>query len=233
MGGAREAVVGVVGGSGGVGASTFAAVLAAQLGGAFLIDVDSSGGGIDVLLGIDQAPGARWSGLRLAGGRLDPAALLDGLPRWGRCPVLAADGPPPSAEAVLQILETASSVAPVVLNLSRAPGAERAAALLHCDLVVIVVRADVAGVVAAHAVRSTLPELSVGAVLRRGPVDAAGAAELVGCDLLGELSSMAAARPAPDPGRLPRASARAAAGVLDRLDRRVVRTAPAASVAPT
>jgi hypothetical protein len=68
-------VVGVVGGSGGVGASTFAAVLAlgaarATRGPAVLIDLDPIGGGIDVLLGVQSIPGLRWSGVSGAGSPL-------------------------------------------------------------------------------------------------------------------------------------------------------------------
>ena len=63
-------VLAVVGGSGGVGASTFAAALATAAAPATLIDLDPVSGGIDVLLGIEDVPGARWSGLRLEGGRL-------------------------------------------------------------------------------------------------------------------------------------------------------------------
>src|SRR4051812_19306479 len=86
-------VLGVVGGSGGVGASAFAAVLAAVAGESLLVDVDAAGGGVDVLLGIEAVDGARWSDLHLAGGRLDASVLLAGLPRWGPCAVLAADAP--------------------------------------------------------------------------------------------------------------------------------------------
>src|SRR5690349_916184 len=62
-------VLGVVGGSGGVGASSFAAVLAATAGRSLLVDLDVAGGGLDVVLGIEAEAGARWSGLHLAGGR--------------------------------------------------------------------------------------------------------------------------------------------------------------------
>src|SRR5579875_2141374 len=87
-------VVAVLGGSGGVGASTFAAALATAAGRAVLVDCDPLGGGIDVLLGVEAVPGARWSGLRVNGGRLDPHALDEGLPRWRDVRVLAADAPP-------------------------------------------------------------------------------------------------------------------------------------------
>src|SRR3954468_4077584 len=101
-------VIGVVGGSGGVGASSFAAVLAVVAGDSVLVDLDVAGGGVDVLLGIERMAGARWSGLQLAGGRLAPTALISGLPHWGRCAVLAADVPELDPEAVLQAVEVAA-----------------------------------------------------------------------------------------------------------------------------
>jgi hypothetical protein len=205
-------VVGVVGGSGGVGASSFAAALAVQAG-AVLVDVDVSGGGADVLLGVELVPGARWSGLRLAGGRLDPAALLAGLPRWGPSSVLAADVPEIDPEAVLQVVDVAAGVGPVVLDLPRVGGPERAAGLLRCDLVLVLVRNDVTGLVAAHAVLSALPELPVGAVVRRGAIPAGEVADRIGARLLGELPPGGPGFPL-DPARLPRAVQAVAAGVL-------------------
>jgi len=209
-------VVGVVGGSGGVGASAFAAVLAGVAGDALLVDVDVAGGGVDVLLGIDRADGARWSDLHLAGGKLEAATLLAGLPRWGTCAVLAADAPTLDPGAVLQVVEVAAAEVPVVLDLPRTSCPERAAALVHCDVVVVVSRGDPTGLVAAHAVVAGLPELPVGTVVRRGGVPAADAARLVRARLLGEL-------PPTGPGfelragRLPRAARTVAAGVLDGL----------------
>src|SRR6185312_17116098 len=90
-----HSMIGVIGGNGGVGASTFAAVLAWAAVSGVLVDLDPVGGGVDVLLGIERAPGARWSGLRLDGGRLAPEVLTAGLPRWAGVPVLAADRSPP------------------------------------------------------------------------------------------------------------------------------------------
>ncbi len=71
---ARAPVVAVVGGSGGVGASTLAAAIA-QVGGerpegAALVDVDPTGGGIDLLLGAEQTGGWRWPRLHTAEGQL-------------------------------------------------------------------------------------------------------------------------------------------------------------------
>jgi len=209
-------VIAVVGGSGGVGASSFAAVLALSAGAALLVDLDPSGGGIDVLLGIEHAAGARWSGLQLDGGPLSPDTLLAGLPRCGRSAVLAADTARLDAAAVDQVLGVAATAGPVVVDLPRVVSDVRAAALAHAWLVVVLARGDVAGLVAAHAVTATLPDVPRALVVRRGRVSAAQAAELIGIPLLGELPA-AGAPGALDPDRLPRAAARLAAGVLDGL----------------
>src|SRR5579862_4108186 len=106
-------VIGVVGGRGGVGASLFTAVLSAvgarrgHSGRSVLVDLEAVAGGIDVLLGVEGVPGPRWSGLRLAGGYLQPSLLAGGLPRWGPVSVLAADLLP-SAENVEQLLPAAA-----------------------------------------------------------------------------------------------------------------------------
>lgn len=70
----RGPVVAVLGGSGGVGASTVAAAIA-QLTGergrtAALVDVDPIGGGIDLLLGAERTDGWRWPRLTSAEGQL-------------------------------------------------------------------------------------------------------------------------------------------------------------------
>ena len=209
-------VLGVVGGSGGVGASTFAAVLAAVTGRAMLVDLDVVGGGIDVLLGIEDVAGARWSGLRVGGGRLDPALLSDGLPRWGSVPVLAADTPPSSPGAVAQVIDAAAALGPVVVDLGRGASSQRDAALHRCTLVVLFAVAEVRGLIAARAVAASLPDPPTGLVLRRGSVSPGEAAALTDAPLIGVVPSLAASRfRVIDARRPPRALARVAAGVLD------------------
>jgi len=212
-------VIGVLGGSGGVGSSTFAAALAEAGEPSLLVDLDVVGGGVDVLLGIEDVPGARWSGLHLAGGRLDPEVLLEGLPRWGRCPVLAADSDSLDPAAIAQVLDVAvaGGIRTVVVDLPRHQCAERAATLLRCDLVVLLTRSDAAGLVATHAVTAVLPELALGVVVRRGEVAPEHAAELVGVPLLGVLPQLDRREPRPESQRLPRAHARVADGVLGGL----------------
>lgn len=216
-------VIGVVGGSGGLGASSFAAVLAAVAGPAVLVDLDPAGGGVDVLLGIEAVPGARWSGLHLAGGRLDPCDLINGLPSWGAVAVLAADASLDDAGAVVQVLGAAAAAGPVVVDLPRTPTAVRTAALLVCDLAVIVGRPDVGGLVAAHVVAAGLADRPRGVVLRGRGVAGRRAAEAIGCPHLGTLPPLGRARVPLDAGRPPRAEARVAIGILRGLDERVGR----------
>jgi hypothetical protein len=177
-----------------------------------LVDVDVCGGGVDVLLGVDGAPGARWSDLHLAGGRLDADVLIAGLPLWGSCALLAADETRIDPEAVRQVIAVAAELGPVVAALPRGDCPERAAALLACDLVLVLARGDVPGLVAAHAVVGRLPEVPVGVVVRRGTagVPTADAARLVGGTLLGELPPLGAGFA---PSRLPREVRQLAAGI--------------------
>jgi secretion/DNA translocation related CpaE-like protein len=208
-------VVGVLGGSGGVGASTFAAALATSAGRAVLIDCDPVGGGIDVLLGIEAVPGARWSGLRVDGGRLDPQLLDDGLPRWRDVRVLAADVAPP-ANGLAEVVTAAAELGVVVVDLPREPGPLRAAALECCRLCVLLASARVSALAAA---RATMPAgAAVGVVLRRGPradaIPTVDAVRMLGAPLLGALPALDGS----DVGaEIPRTLLRVAAGVLDGL----------------
>lgn len=208
-------VVGVLGGSGGVGASSFAALLADAARPAMLIDLDVLGGGVDVLLGIEHAPGARWSGLRVDGGRLDPQVLLDGLPRWRSVAVLAADDDAPDLSAALQVIDVAGRLGSVIADLPRSPSPLRDRVLLRCELCVLVARAEVRELAAARALLRSLPPVSVGAVLRRGALPAADAADVLAVPLLGQLPP---ADQVPAPAQRPsRTFSRVAGGVLDGL----------------
>lgn len=202
--------MGVLGGSGGVGASTFAAALAAGARPSTLIDLDAVGGGVDVLLGIEGVAGARWSALRLDGGRLDPALLADGLPRWGEVAVLAADCESPTPSAAQEVVDAAAHLGPVVVDLPRAPSPLRDAVLEQCELCVVVTAGDIRGVAAARAVLRTLPAgVVVGAVVRRGALSADDLTGLLGVAVLGVLPALDRS------SSPPRSIARVASGVLD------------------
>ncbi len=213
-------VIGVVGGSGGAGASTFVAVLAASAAGvrdSVLVDLDATSGGIDVLLGAEDVAGPRWSGLRLGGGELDPRVLAEALPRWSSVAFLAADTlPPPSV--VAQLVGVARLVGPVVVDLGRSPTAARQAAVESCNLIVLLARADVAAITSARTVVASLGGGPVGAVVRssRGIGRPERIAALLGVPLIGTLPPVGRVIDEPlDSDSLPRASVRVARGVLD------------------
>lgn len=201
----------MVGAAGGVGASTFAAALAWVAGG-LLVDLDPVCGGIDVLLGIEHVPGARWSGLRLGGGTLDPALLIGGLPRWRGVRVLAADRSPPP-DAVAPVCAAGASVGAVVADVPRVPCAVRDAAVAVADVVLVLARCTVTSLAAARAVAATLDAPAVGLVLRRGEVPLAEVRDALTVPVVATLPASCGVRLAsrPPPVRL----ARAAAGLLD------------------
>ncbi len=80
-------VVGVVGGSGGAGATTLACALGQTAarrggdGGAVVLDCDPLGPGADTVLGLDGVDGFRWDALCQTTGRFSARALREALPR--------------------------------------------------------------------------------------------------------------------------------------------------------
>lgn len=94
-------IIVVVGSGAGAGASTFAATLAVVAASrslrVLLVDADPTGGGLDVLLGIEDVPGVRWSDLAESRGRIGVDSLGSALPlvqgvavlSWGRTGPLA------------------------------------------------------------------------------------------------------------------------------------------------
>ena len=76
--------ISVVGASGGVGASTLAGAIARKArsgnGSALLIDAIPISGGLDLLMGLESAPGARWPDVSLGTGAIDAADLASALP---------------------------------------------------------------------------------------------------------------------------------------------------------
>jgi secretion/DNA translocation related CpaE-like protein len=152
-------VIAVVGGCGGAGASTVAAALAvtcAPSASTLLIDADRYGGGLDVLLGAEQTPGARWPDLAGTRGRLSAAALTEALVHVDSFAVLSWDR---AASADLDA-DTAAAVLDaafrgfrwVIVDLPRHVDAAALPFVGAADLVVIVVPATVRAVAAAATV---------------------------------------------------------------------------------
>ena len=115
-------IIGVVGGSGGVGASVLTAAIAVRAAQAGLrpvaLDGDRLGGGLDVTLGLEQERGVRWLDLAGSRGRIDGPELLRRLPSVDGVGVLSFDRAcdvPLSAEIVRQVLLALSAAADVVV----------------------------------------------------------------------------------------------------------------------
>jgi secretion/DNA translocation related CpaE-like protein len=187
--GPQALLVGVVGGRGGAGAS----VLAARLASAFAaeghdvlaLDADPDGAGLDVVLAMEQVPGARWSRLTAIGEALPAQALRDALPTSGSLAVLAHDAASAPASApgsLLRVLESARSAYDVVVvDLPRGRDDVLSAVVPACRELLVVVTGDVCGAAAAvRLLRRLGPETAPRLVVRETPGSELGTDELVG-----------------------------------------------------
>ena len=165
----RGAVIGLLGASGGLGVTTLAAALAlaaARKGErAVGVDLARCGGGMDLLVGAEAAPGVRWA--ELAGARGELADVAVSLPAVDGARFLAQ-----SREADATVGEPA--VAAVVGSLARTSGlvvldAGCEPPPVECDQVVLVVGADVRSVAAARMVAREAGATPSGLVVRTGP----------------------------------------------------------------
>lgn len=107
-------VLGVVGASGGLGASTLAVALAvraaASVGATVCVDGGFERGGLDVTACVEHVAGLRWADLTSLRGEVDGADLLQSLPTEGAVRVLAARGAAPPDRVVETCLEALSSI---------------------------------------------------------------------------------------------------------------------------
>lgn len=225
----RAVVLGVTGGRGGAGASVLASALASA-GGAWgvetlLVDADPLGGGIDLVLGAEDIPGLRWSDLAATRGRLQPGALEAALPRVDGVGVLSWDrgsGDPVPPEAMHSVLRSAvASTDLVVLDLPRGLDPAARVAVATCDVVLVVVPAEVratasAGRVAAQ-VRSACDDIRL---VVRGPAPSQlpvqAVVEALRLPLAGELRPEPGLAPALERGEPPTLRPRGPLGTLSR-----------------
>lgn len=165
---ARGPVVGVVGASGGLGASTLAVSLAllAAAGGerAAVVELAPAGGGLDLLVGAETSAGVRWPDLGHARGELGD--LLGSLPAVEGLAVLAqgreSAAAPPSAAVTAAVGSLARTAGLVVLDVGREPPP------VECDHVVLMVGADVRSVASARMLAETRAVVPTAVVVRQG-----------------------------------------------------------------
>ena len=198
--GPNGALVAVVGGRGGAGATTLAcalAVTAARSGwSALLVDGDPLGGGIDLVFGGEQDAGVRWRDLMGTRGRVPASVLADALPRMSGLSVLSWDRgdarsvPVPAVESVLAAGRRAHDL--VVVDLPRSVDDSSRAVLAAASTVLLVVPDEVRAAAAASRVAAAVGVLcSDLRVVTRGPSPSGLTGEQIaralGLPLLGDL----------------------------------------------
>lgn len=200
-GGARRAlVVGVVGGSGGVGATTVACALAltaARTGPVLLADLDPLGPGLDRVLGVESAEGARWDALMESTGRFGSRSLREALPCRDGLAVLTWRGDTPRAhplhaEPVREVLAAGARGSELlVLDLPRQWDPLTAEIAARCDHVLLVSGVVVPAVASAARVAALAREVAarLHLVVRRarGGLGADAVAATLGLPLLTEV----------------------------------------------
>lgn len=189
-------VVGVVGGSGGAGATTFACALgqvAARSGPAVVVDVDPLGPGADRVLGLDASAGARWDDLARTTGRMGARSFREALPSHDGLGVLTWSAGSSSRPAPATVRESLSAARRghdlVVVDLPRCVDELVEETLLRCDLVVVVLRPSVSSLTATTRLVGRLADAPrLGLVVRGHGVDPADLAAVSGATVLAEMA---------------------------------------------
>ena len=152
----RGLVVGVVGGSGGAGATTFACALGqvgARGGPTLVVDADPLGPGLDRVLGLELHDGVRWEALQRTTGRLSARSLHDAVPHRGALGVLTWGTGAPGTLQAFAVRETMSAAQRghdlVVVDLPRARDPLVEEMVARCDALLVLVVPTVSGVAAA------------------------------------------------------------------------------------
>jgi secretion/DNA translocation related CpaE-like protein len=195
--GLRGDVVAVIGGCGGAGASLFAVALAQAANDALLIDLDPWGGGIDLLVGGETAPGLRWPDLALQDGRLSWSAVREALPRHRGISMLSGTrrGYELDAGPVDAVVDAGRrGGVTVVCDLPRRLTDATQTALDTADLVVLVSPCDVRACAATTTIAPVLASINpnLGLVVRGpspGGLRAVEVADIAGLPLLASMKA--------------------------------------------
>ena len=186
-------VLRLFGATGGLGTSTLAMGLAVRAARrarrVAVVELDASGGGLDVMAGVETEPGWRWGDLTAARGHVDD--LTDHLPSVLGVSIVAASRelatvPPEAVAAVLASLRRTHDL--VVIDQGRVPPAH--------EETVLVVGADVRAVLAGQAVLAG-GLATTRAVVRTGP------GRRLPLDLIAESLGIVVAGVWPHDGHLP------------------------------
>lgn len=178
----------VVGGRGGAGASTLAAALgvtAVRRGHrALLVDADPLGGGLDLVLGGEDASGLRWPDLAGTRGRIAGDSLTGALPTVEGLVVLSWDRGSPlvvDPDALSSVLAAGTRAHDLVLvDLPRSIDVAAEEALSRCDVAWLVVPAEVRATASAARVAAAVGAFATRLeVIVRGPAPGGLSADVV------------------------------------------------------
>jgi secretion/DNA translocation related CpaE-like protein len=157
----RAYTIGVVGGRGGAGASTFAVALSlrsARRRPTCLIDADPLSGGVELVLGSEGMDGLRWPDVAATQGRISAAAFRAALPEHRGVSVLSwsrgAAAPVEAATMRTMLVAASRSCGLLVLDLPRRLDSAATEALGACHHLIVVATADIRSVGAASVVLS-------------------------------------------------------------------------------
>jgi secretion/DNA translocation related CpaE-like protein len=220
---AAAMTIGVRPACGGAGASTLAVALAlaARRGNSpvALVDADPAAGGLDLLVGAEAVPGARWPELSATRGPVSGEALTGALPSFAGVMLLSGgrQQAPVGASAARPLLAAlATACRTIVIDLPSRVEELSTAALAACDHVVLVVPAHVRAAAAACA----LADGHAGSlVVRLDPARTISPAQLahrVGLPMVAVLPFQRGLAAATDRGELTRALRRGRVGAAAR-----------------
>lgn len=207
-------VLGVTGGCGGAGASTAAIWLAQEAAvhgvRTLLIDGDPRGGGLELCLAAEDAPGLRWPDLSGASGSIGTGQLSDSLPIAGGFSFLSWPGSPDRSRdvepgAVATVLDAARrGFELVIVDIGR--GTESLGSFAwDCDGILVVAPAQLRAAVAAARLLQELPPVDTALVVRGNAgsaLDGPLIAESLGLPLHGVLPELRGTAAAAELGRL-------------------------------
>ncbi|WP_113704700.1 septum site-determining protein Ssd [Nonomuraea lactucae] len=218
------AVLCVIGGRGGVGASVLSSCLALRASQdhlrTLLVDADPLGGGIDALLGHEETSGARWGDLVAREGRVSSTALQAALPAFGDLSVLSfnrGEIRPIPAQAMRSVLEAGHrGFDLVVVDLPRHLDPATAEALGRASGTLLVTAADVRGVLAAAQVLAEAGRHTsdIRVVIRPGVLDDDVVAASLGIPAAGHLPDQPRLTTTLNRGELPKLGPRTVLGAL-------------------
>lgn len=210
----QGSIVGVMGATGGAGASSLACWLAACAAARdlrpLLVDGDPLGGGLELALGTELQSGVRWPDLGEVRGILNPDQLSHALPSMNGFSLLSMGTEPPvlgvlGSAAVPPVMEAARTAFDLsVVDVPRGWSAD-GSLLPYCDNILLVVPGRVRAISAARALVEQLQPLPVFSVVR-GPLgadlDHRTVADAVGVPGMGWLPHFRAAAGAENQGQI-------------------------------